>query len=67
MRVPSLLDAVKTTMTSFMKSNPELFFKLYPVPEEHRNENWFDYVHGHLPGDKVCSPYDPLLVMAMSD
>ena len=64
MRVPSLLDAVKTTMTSFMKSNPELFFKLYPVPEEHRNdENWFD----HVPGDKVCSPYDPLLVMAMSD
>jgi len=52
---------MKTTMTEFKVNNPDLFFKLYPVAEEHRGQDWFD----HVPGDRVCSPYDPLLVMAM--
>lgn len=62
--LPSMCDMAKRQMELFIKSGPERFWSLYPVPEQYRdNGEWFE----HLPNDVCCHPYDPLLVLCLHD
>jgi hypothetical protein len=64
-RVPSLAIAARDQMQAFKQQNPDLFYSLFPVPEQFRDGcgesvyEWFD----HLPGDVVSHPYDALLAL----
>ena len=61
--LPSMTEMVRRQMGLFISSGPERFWSLYPVPEQYRDEGWFD----HLPNDICCHPYDPLLVLCLHD
>ena len=42
------------------RSAPAAFYSIYKVPPEYRTDSEW---HRHLPGDTLCTPYDPLLVL----
>jgi len=52
--------AAKDNLNVFRVNNPELFYKLYPVSKENRNDrDWFKDI-------KVCChPYDPLMCLTL--
>jgi hypothetical protein len=58
--LPSLTHIARDQMQEFKTQHPEMFLKLFPIPEAyHSSEAWFE----HLPGDTVSTPYDALLVL----
>ena len=49
----------KNNMNIFRTGNPTKFYQLYPIPEEHRNDDdWFDHMQ------EFSHPYDPLCLLA---
>lgn len=57
-----LLDTARSQMDDFRRRDPELFYKLYPIPEGMRTDkDWFDACKGR---NCLCRPYDPLLVLS---
>jgi hypothetical protein len=60
--LPSLGDAVRSQQNRFRESAPDIFYQIYPVPEEKRNaEEWYE----NLPMAIVSRPYDPLLALTL--
>lgn len=52
--------AAKQNLNIFRVGNPELFYKLYHVPEKNRNESdWFNEIQ------VCCHPYDPLMCLVL--
>ena len=59
--VPHLGNMARSQMDQFRRAAPAAYYGIYKVPPEYRNdEEW----HQHLPADVLCTPYDPLLVLA---
>mmetsp|Transcript_9676 Transcript_9676/g.11018 ORF Transcript_9676/g.11018 Transcript_9676/m.11018 type:complete len:356 (+) Transcript_9676:561-1628(+) len=61
---PSLLCQARNQMNNFRIGNPELFYKLYPIPEKFKeldSMEWFD----HIKGGTISHPYDPLLALSV--
>mmetsp|Transcript_35423 Transcript_35423/g.43745 ORF Transcript_35423/g.43745 Transcript_35423/m.43745 type:complete len:382 (-) Transcript_35423:777-1922(-) len=61
---PSLLCQARNQMNNFRIGNPDLFYKLYPIPEKFKSLDsmeWFD----HIKGGTVSHPYDPLLALSI--
>ena len=57
---PSLFATAKDQMNAFRESSPDIFYRVYPVPEDKRNDrDWVD----NLPGGVLSRPYDPLLAL----
>ena len=54
-----MMQAAKNNMNVFREGNPELFYRLYPMPEEKRtDELWFGCM------TVMSHPYDPLALLA---
>jgi len=58
---PHLGQIARGQMDAFRRSAPAAFYKIYRVaPTFRTDDDW----HKHLPGDVLCTPYDPLLLLA---
>jgi hypothetical protein len=59
--LPDIHDAAVNQIAAFRAAMPNIFYKLYPVPDRMRGEeDWLQ----NLPGGIMSRPYDPLAVLA---
>ncbi len=64
--LPSMALMARDQMNAFRLDAPDLFYRLYPVPEQHRNLETMDW-YDNLPGDIISHPYDPLATLLLAE
>jgi hypothetical protein len=60
--LPSLRAIVYDSLSAFRTSSPDVFYSVYPVPEDKRGDSkWYDNMKDGI----VSHPYDPLLALSL--
>ena len=63
-KFPSLESIAKKQMNRFRMSSPDIFYSLYRIPEQYRNEtDWYN----NMPMNILSHPYDPLLILLIQE